>query len=117
MTIDASWAAAIISIVLAFGAFVGWLTPSPRDKEKMAQDYRDQQEKMAQALRDDAMKMVVGRLSSLENDHRGLEREYIKSNAELRAAVQTLDGSLRAFNVTIQELTRNIGQPNVRPKC
>jgi hypothetical protein len=94
MTIDAGWAAVIVTVLVAAATMFGWLMPSPKDREKMAQ-----------TLREDAMRMWTERLTSLETDHRGLEREYIKSNAELRAAVQGLNSSVASLNVTIKELT------------
>lgn len=93
--------AAILTLVGMACALLGWLLPSPRDKEKMAQ-----------TVREDSLRAWTDRIANVEREHRQLEREYIKSNAELSSAVQTLNSNLATLNVTIKELTRFMGQPN-----
>lgn len=96
---DNGAAGALVGIVGAACALLGWLMPSPRD-----------QQKAAQLMRDEALKLQAERLTSIENDHRKLEREYIQSNAELRAAVQNLTVNVSTLNVTIRELTKQVEQ-------
>lgn len=90
---------ALVGIVGAACAFLGWLLPSPRD-----------QQKAAQLMRDEALKLQADRLTAVESDHRKLEREYIQSNAELRAAVNNLTVNVSTLNVTIRELTKQVEQ-------
>lgn len=68
----------------------GWLLPSPRERSKEREQH------------------ITGRMTALEADHRTLERQYIKSTAELVAKVDALSTVCADLTKAIRELTRSM---------
>lgn len=86
------WTAAgsVLGLAMALGTLVGWLIPSPKDRQRQAEQRESE------------------RIGQLEKDHRDLERKYIESNAKLGAKVDQLANVCAELTAAVKDLTHRM---------
>lgn len=83
------------TIIGALLLFLGWLLPSPKDRQRE----REQS--------------ITGRLTAIETDHRQLERQHIESIVKLSSKVEVLAAQMTDLIQAVRELTTRMNNHRV----